>query len=73
MLGHILTAWTFGRPVDLQRTIRESETLVPSEAEWNQLEEMAAANKVDFSSSDIRLKEILVLILGEKVNQDSRA
>ena len=67
--GHILTAWTFGKPVDLQRLFRESEAVLPSEAEWRQLEEAAAANKVDFSA-DIRLKEILPLILGDKVNRE---
>jgi len=67
--SHILTAWTFGKPVDLQRAFRESEAVLPSEAEWNQLEEAAAASKVDFSA-EVRLKEILVFILGDKVNRE---
>mmetsp|Transcript_43213 Transcript_43213/g.100802 ORF Transcript_43213/g.100802 Transcript_43213/m.100802 type:complete len:871 (+) Transcript_43213:22-2634(+) len=65
--GHLFTAWTFGKPVNLRRLLEESETSLVTEVEWNQMEEAAAALKVDFAQ-EVRLKEILASILGEKVN-----
>ena len=62
--SHVLTAWAFGKPVDLRRL--ESESL-PSQAEWSQLEEAAAASGADFDA-EVKLKDVLAQLLGDNVH-----
>ena len=65
--NHLLTAWSFGKPLELQRVLHEADTVLPCEAEWLQMEEAAVSIKADFEA-EVKLKELLQVILGEKVN-----
>ena len=66
--SHILTAWTHGKPVDLNRLFQD--TALPLETEWLQMEEAAATVKANFAA-EVKLKEILAAVLGDSVNRDA--
>jgi len=63
--GHINTALTFAKPVNLGRLFRETGTRPPSEAEWTRLEEAAAERGVNVFGTEARAKEVLTGVLGE--------
>ena len=61
--NHLLTAWSFGQPLELKRLVEESELELPCEEEWLQMEEAAAGIGADFER-EVKLKELLQGILG---------
>eukprot|EP00425_Heterocapsa_triquetra_P031424 CAMPEP_0195119598 /NCGR_PEP_ID=MMETSP0448-20130528/119840_1 /TAXON_ID=66468 /ORGANISM="Heterocapsa triquestra, Strain CCMP 448" /LENGTH=909 /DNA_ID=CAMNT_0040156943 /DNA_START=42 /DNA_END=2769 /DNA_ORIENTATION=+ len=71
VLGHIMQALTFAKPVDLARLFRECEMCPPAEAEWMRMEEAAVQRNLQVLGSDFRAKEVLMGVLGaEKVGRE---
>merc|ERR1711957_778830 len=69
--GHILTALTFGKSVDLSRLFAENETTLPDEAAWTKIEEAAVERGCNVDAPDFSVKEVLCGILGpENVNRE---
>jgi len=69
--GHIITALTFGMPVDLGLLVQQMESHPPNQEEWKQIEEAAAVRRVNPDDTDFKAKEVLCGVLGpENVNVD---
>lgn len=71
VFSHILTALTFGKPVNLSLLAQQCEFSPPLEDEWRRMEEAAAVRNVDVNAVDYVGKEVLCGILGpENVNME---
>jgi len=72
--GHVLTALTFAKPVDLARLAAQCDAPPPNQKEWATIEEAAAARGVNPQAEDAKNKEVLCGILGEEnVGRDPTA
>lgn len=71
IVGHLLNALTFAKPLDLARLFREGEITPPNEAEWKRLEEAAAERGANVDSLEYKSKDVLGGVLGvEKVSRE---
>jgi len=71
VMGHVFTAITHAKPVDLGLLARQCESIPPREDEWTRIEEAAAVRGMNPDGDDYKAKEVLCGILGpENVNMD---
>jgi len=72
VFGHIMTALTFAKPVDLAKLAQQVESnSVPTKRAWEKIEEAAAVRGQNVDADDYRGKEVLCGILGaENVNRE---
>merc|ERR1712008_426875 len=72
--GHVFTALTFAKPVDLSRLAAQCDVPPPNQKDWATMEEAAAARGVNPQAEDAGGKEVLCGILGEEsVGRDPAA
>jgi len=72
--GHVFTALTFAKPVDLARLAAQCDVPPPSRKDWETMEEAAATRGVNPQAEEARNKEVLCGILGEEnVSRDPTA
>lgn len=72
VFGHVMTAMTFAKPVDLGLLAQQVEdSRPPTQQEWEKIEEGAAIRAMNVDGDDYRGKEVLCGILGEEnVNRE---
>lgn len=68
VLGHLLTALTFGKPLDIAKASQQCQSQPPSKSEWEKLEEAAAAKHINVD--EYKAKELLAAVLGEGVHRE---
>mmetsp|Transcript_12998 Transcript_12998/g.25523 ORF Transcript_12998/g.25523 Transcript_12998/m.25523 type:complete len:412 (+) Transcript_12998:2-1237(+) len=64
--GHVFTALTFAKPVDLSRLAAQCDVPPPNQKDWATMEEAAATREVNPQAEDAKNKEVLCGILGEE-------
>jgi ATP-dependent DNA helicase RecQ/Werner syndrome ATP-dependent helicase len=66
VFGHVLTAMTHGKEVDLGLLSQQCDTKPPNHEEWQKMEEAAAVRDQNVDADDYKSKEVLCGILGEE-------
>merc|ERR1719491_679017 len=70
VIGHILTAFTFGHPVDLSKLVEQGDMEPPCQSDWEKVEEAAATRNCHPDADDFGRKQVLGGILGDAVDKD---
>lgn len=71
VMSNVLTALTFGKPVDLARLSQQCGSSPPNKREWEQIEEAVNARGLNVEEEGFRGKEVLAGILGDaSVNRE---
>eukprot|EP00929_Paragymnodinium_shiwhaense_P001356 TRINITY_DN101584_c0_g1_i1.p1 TRINITY_DN101584_c0_g1~~TRINITY_DN101584_c0_g1_i1.p1 ORF type:complete len:903 (-),score=223.70 TRINITY_DN101584_c0_g1_i1:336-3044(-) len=72
VVGHLWTALSHGRALNLQLLFQQSEYGAITEADWSQLGEATATVGANLDAADFKAKEVLGGILGaDKVNREA--
>lgn len=67
VFGHLLTAITHGRPLDLARALHTCDVTLPSVEKYERYRAAVVASGVDVMDEKVLMKPILTAIVGEEV------